>query len=166
MNLSFVKLFSKQRAATAQMSAARGKPVYPGKLAAAVAFAVAAFALAPAYAQSPAQAPSPDDDQSAISAADLITAPPTGKEVQDLPNVAASSQIVFQVLAAEVALQRNQAAPAYQTYLALARDTHDPRFAQRATEIAIAAQSPNDALTAVQLWQQFSRVAADPLRQT
>jgi len=156
MNLSFVKLFSKQRAATAQTSAARGKPVYPSKLAAAVAFAVAAFALAPAYAQSPAQLPSPDDDQSAISAADLITAPPTGKEVQDLPNVAASSQIVFQVLAAEVALQRNQAAPAYQTYLALARDTHDPRFAQRATEIAIAAQSPNDALTAVQLWQQFS----------
>ena len=70
--------------------------------------------------------------------------------------MAASSQIVFQVLAAEVALQRDQAAPAYQTYLALARDTHDPRFAQRATEIAIAAQSPNDALTAVQLWQQFS----------
>ena len=154
MNLSFVKLFSKQRAATVQTSATRGKPVYPSKLAAAVALAMAA--LAPAYAQSPAQLPTPDDDQAAISAADLITAPPTGKETQDLPNVAASSQIVFQVLAAEVALQRNQAAPAYQTYLALARDTHDPRFAQRATEIAIAAQSPNDALTAVQLWQQFS----------
>ena len=65
---------------------------------------------------------------------------------------------MFQVLAAEVALQRDQPAPAYQTYLALARDTHDPRFAQRATEIAIAAQSPNDALTAVQLWQQFRRI--------
>src|SRR5471030_1109024 len=142
MNLSFVKLFSKQRAASAQSSAARGKPVYPSKLAAAVAFAVAAFALAPAYAQSPAQLPAPDDDQSAVSAADLITAPPTGKEVQDLPNVAASSQIVFQVLAAEVALQRNQAAPAYQTYLALARDTHDPRFPPRRPGIAFAAQSP------------------------
>ncbi|CAH2770158.1 MAG: FIG140336: TPR domain protein [uncultured Caballeronia sp.] len=154
MNLSFVKLFSKQRAATAQTGPTRGKPVYPSKLAVAVAFAVAVFALAPAYAQSPAQLPAPDDDQSAISAADLITAPTTGKEVQD--NIPVTSQIVFQVLAAEVALQRNQAAPAYQTYLALARDTHDPRFAQRATEIAIAAQSPNDALTAVQLWQQFS----------
>jgi tetratricopeptide (TPR) repeat protein len=156
MNLSFVKLFSKQRAATAETIAARGKPVLPSKLAAAVALAVAAFALGPAYAQSPAQLPTPDDDQASISAADLITAPPTGKETQDLPKIAASSQIVFQVLAAEVALQRNQAAPAYQTYLSLARDTHDPRFAQRATEIAIAAQSPNDALTAVQLWQQFS----------
>ena len=175
MNLSFVKLFSKQRAATAQTSGARGKPVYPSKLAAAVAFAVAAFALAPAYAQSPAQLPTPDDDQSAISAADLITAPPTGKEVQDLPNVAASSQIVFQVLAAEVALQRNQAAPAYQTYLALARDTHDPRFAQRATEIAIAAQSPERradgrpvlaaVLTEFGTRGAVERVAADPLRQ-
>jgi tetratricopeptide (TPR) repeat protein len=156
MNLSFVKLFSKQRAATAETIAARGKPALPSKLAAAVALAVAVFAIGPAYAQSPAQLPAPDDDQASVSAADLITAPPTGNETQDLPKIAASSQIVFQVLAAEVALQRSQAAPAYQTYLALARDTHDPRFAQRATEIAIAAQSPNDALTAAQLWQQFS----------
>ena len=91
--------------------------------------------------------PSADDQSAAQNAADLLTAPVSGKETQDLPNVAMSSQIVFQVLAAEVALQRGQPAPAYQTYLALARDTHDPRFAQRATEIAIAAQSPNDALT-------------------
>jgi tetratricopeptide (TPR) repeat protein len=161
MNLSFVKLFSKQSAATARIPRAAGKPrARFTQLASAVAFAVAALALSPAYAQtsSPADTSSSgsDDSASGINAADMITAPPTGKEVQDLPNVPVSSQIVFQVLAAEVALQRGQAAPAYQTYLALARDTHDPRFAQRATEIAIAAQSPTDALTAVQLWQQFS----------
>jgi tetratricopeptide (TPR) repeat protein len=161
MNLSFVKLFSKQSAAAARIPRAGGKPLAPlTRLASAIAIAVAALALSSAYAQtpSPADAASPgsDDSSTGINAADMITAPPTGKEVQDLPNVAASSQIVFQVLAAEVALQRGQAAPAYQTYLALARDTHDPRFAQRATEIAIAAQSPTDALTAVQLWQQFS----------
>src|SRR5260370_8027278 len=98
MNLSFVKLFSKQRAASVQASATRGKPVSPNRLAAAVAFAVAAFALAPAYAQSPAQLPSPDDDQAAISAADLITAPPPGKETQNLPNFAAPTQLVFQDL--------------------------------------------------------------------
>ena len=162
MNLSFVKLFSKQHSVNAEISpqanTSCGNSV--SRIATAVAFAAAAFALnaAPAFAQAPAQLPPPsaDDQAQAINAADMITAPPTGKETQDLPNIAASSQIVFQVLAAEVALQRNQAAPAYQTYLALARDTHDPRFAQRATEIAIAAQSPSDALTAVQLWQQFS----------
>jgi tetratricopeptide (TPR) repeat protein len=162
MNLSFVKLFSKQSAATAHVPRAGGKRFARlTRLASAVAIAVATFALSPAYAQTAPPTDSgassgSDDPSGGINAADMITAPPAGKEVQDLPNVAASSQIVFQVLAAEVALQRGQAAPAYQTYLALARDTHDPRFAQRATEIAIAAQSPTDALTAVQLWQQFS----------
>lgn len=160
MNLFVMKLFSKRMTALAQGC---GTPV--SRIAAAVALATAVFAFVPACAQvsapgpaqTPAQSPVPaPDDQSAVNASDLLTAPPSGKESQDLPDVALSSQIVFQVLAAEVALQRGQPAPAYQTYLALARDTHDPRFAQRATEIAIAAQSPNDALTAVQLWQQFS----------
>jgi tetratricopeptide (TPR) repeat protein len=153
MNLSFVKLFSTPPAVTVRP---RGRSVT--RIAGAVAIALAALALSPAHAQTPSDdSPPAGDDQSAsISAADMLTAPPTGKETQDLPNVPASSQIVFQVLAAEVALQRGQAAPAYQTYLAMAHDTHDPRFAQRATEIAIAAQSPNDALTAVQLWKQLS----------
>src|SRR5580698_7255737 len=123
MNLSFVKLFSKQSAATARVPRADGIPTARfTRLASALAFAVAALALSPAYAQTPSPAdtasPAGDDSSAGINAADMITAPPTGKEVQDLPNVAASSQIVFQVLAAEVALQRGQAAPAYQTYLA------------------------------------------------
>jgi predicted Zn-dependent protease len=80
----------------------------------------------------------------------------TPEDQKNLPDVPLTSQIVFQVLAAEVALQRDQPAPAYQTYLALARDTHDPRMAQRATEIALAAQSPSDALAAAQLWQQYA----------
>jgi tetratricopeptide (TPR) repeat protein len=74
----------------------------------------------------------------------------------DVPNRALTGQIVFQVLAAEVALQRGQAAPAFQTYLALARSTQDPRMAQRAAEIAVTAQSPNDALTAARLWHQYA----------
>lgn len=78
------------------------------------------------------------------------------EEKKDLPNVPLTAQIVYQVLAAEVALQRSQPAPAYQTYLALARDTKDPRMAQRATEIALAAQSPADALAAANLWRQFA----------
>ncbi|MEJ0002692.1 MAG: hypothetical protein WDN30_02415 [Pararobbsia sp.] len=61
-----------------------------------------------------------------------------------------------QVLAAEIALQRADPAPAYQTYIALARETKDPRMAQRAAEIALRAQSPSDALTAAQLWHQFA----------
>lgn len=112
----------------------------------------AALAAIPAHAQDPA--PGGSDDSSA-SASDLF-GPALPEEKKDLPDVPLSSQIVFQVLAAEIALQRDQPAPAYQTYLALARDTHDPRMAQRAAEIALAAQSPSDALAAAQLWHEYA----------
>ncbi|MGN6317488.1 tetratricopeptide repeat protein [Trinickia sp.] len=108
------------------------------------------FVALPAHAQDPAPA-----DDSAASPSDLF-GPALPDEKKDLPDVALSSQIVFQVLAAEIALQRDQPAPAYQTYLALARDTHDPRMAQRAAEIALAAQSPSDALAAAQLWHEYA----------
>ena len=115
---------------------------------------IAALALAayPAFAQDP----SPSDDPAAASSSTDLFAPAPPEETKALPDVPLTSQIVFQVLAAEIALQRNQPAPAYQTYLALARDTHDPRMAQRAAEIAIAAQSPTDALAAAQLWRQYA----------
>lgn len=119
-----------------------------------VAATVCALSLAvqPACAQD--TPPAPADDSSAADSDSFAPGLPT--ETKNLPNVALTSQIVFQVLAAEIALQRSQPAPAYQTYLALARDTHDPRMAQRAAEIAIAAQSPADALTASQLWRQYA----------
>ncbi|MGF6243136.1 MULTISPECIES: tetratricopeptide repeat protein [Paraburkholderia] len=147
MNLSFVKLFSKRPARTSRVPHA----VSARRLLGAAALAVWALAAMPAHAQDP----SPDTDDNSVSMPDALGAP-TADDQKNLPDVALSSQIVFQVLAAEVALQRDQPAPAYQTYLALARDTHDPRMAQRATEIALAAQSPSDALAAAQLWQQYA----------
>jgi Flp pilus assembly protein TadD len=147
MNLSFVKLFSKRPARAARVPRA----VSARRLLGAAALAVWALAAAPAHAQDPA----PDTDDNSVTMPDAL-GPQTADDQKNLPDVPLSSQIVFQVLAAEVALQRDQPAPAYQTYLALARDTHDPRMAQRATEIALAAQSPSDALAAAQLWQQYA----------
>ncbi|HVE08128.1 MAG TPA: tetratricopeptide repeat protein [Paraburkholderia sp.] len=153
MNLSFVKLFLKRPAGagSAPFGAASGAPrgVFARRVLGAAVLAAWSFAALPAHAQDP----SPDDDNS-VTVQDAFGQ--DADEQKNLPNVQLSSQIVFQVLAAEVALQRNQPAPAYQTYLALARDTHDPRMAQRATEIALAAQSPTDALAAAQLWQQYA----------
>ena len=54
-----------------------------------------------------------------------------------------SAEQVFQVLASEIGLQRGEAGIAYQTYIGLARNTRDGRLAQRAMEIAIAANSPH-----------------------
>ena len=147
MNLSFVKLFSKRPARTSRVPYA----VSARRLLGAAALAVWALAAMPAHAQDP----SPDTDDNSVSIPDALGGQ-TPEDQKNLPDVPLSSQIVFQVLAAEVALQRDQPAPAYQTYLALARDTHDPRMAQRATEIALAAQSPSDALAAAQLWQQYA----------
>ncbi|QGZ60501.1 tetratricopeptide repeat protein [Paraburkholderia acidisoli] len=145
MELSFVKLFA-TRLTTPRLPAS-----FARRLVGAAVLAAWALTSPGAYAQDP----SPDTDDTSVTMPDAF-GPASPDEKKDLPGVALSSQVVFQVLAAEVALQRNQPAPAFQTYLALARDTHDPRMAQRATEIALAAQSPTDALTAVQLWQQYA----------
>ncbi|WP_345812789.1 tetratricopeptide repeat protein [Paraburkholderia sp. PREW-6R] len=147
MNLSFVKLFSKRPASASRVP----HTVSARRMLGAAALAVWALAAVPAHAQDP----SPDSDDTSVTLPEPL-GPATAEDQKSLPSVPLTSQIVFQVLAAEVALQRDQPAPAYQTYLALARDTHDPRMAQRATEIALAAQSPSDALTAAQLWQQYA----------
>ncbi|HKT97141.1 MAG TPA: tetratricopeptide repeat protein [Paraburkholderia sp.] len=165
MELSFVKLFAKRsrqgssaefkagsKAAAPRLRAASPlRAPGPRRLIGAAVLAAWALTTSSAYAQD--QAPGSDD--TSVTMPDAF-GPASPDEMKDLPSVPLTSQIVFQVLAAEIALQRNQPAPAYQTYLALARDTHDPRMAQRATEIALAAQSPTDALTAVQLWQQYA----------
>ncbi|PLZ03412.1 hypothetical protein CY652_06290 [Burkholderia sp. WAC0059] len=148
MELSFVKLFAKRRrAALPRLSAA----VSVRRVVGAAVLAAWALTASSAYAQDSA----PDTDDSTVSLPDPF-GPESADEQKDLPKVDLSSQIVFQVLAAEIALQRNQPAPAYQTYLSLAHETHDPRMAERATEIALAAQSPSDALNAAQLWQQYA----------
>ena len=147
MNLSFVKLFSKRPARASRVPHA----VSARRMLGAAALALWALAAMPAHAQDP----SPDTDDNSVSVPDSLGTQ-SAADQKDLPDVPLTSQIVFQVLAAEIALQRGQPAPAYQTYLALARDTHDPRMAQRATEIALAAQSPSDALAAAQLWQQYA----------
>ncbi|AOK24539.1 hypothetical protein WK67_18410 [Burkholderia ubonensis] len=129
-------------------AAARGLRAFPvRRVLGAALIAAWTFAAVPAHAQMPA----PDDDEPQGAFDHVLP-----DEKKNLPSVPLTSQIVYQVLAAEVALQRNQPAPAFQTYLALARDTRDPRMAQRATEIALAAQSPADALSAANLWRQYA----------
>ncbi|SEA08276.1 tetratricopeptide repeat protein [Paraburkholderia sartisoli] len=147
MNVSFVKLFYRRPAIVTRVP----RTVSVQRMLGAAVVAAWALVALPAHAQDP----STDSDDSSLTVQDAL-GQPSAEEQKNLPDVALSSQIVFQVLAAEVALQRNQPAPAYQTYLALARDTHDPRMAQRATEIALGAQSPADALAAAQLWQQYA----------
>nr|WP_240647961.1 tetratricopeptide repeat protein [Pararobbsia silviterrae] len=114
----------------------------------AAALAVFALTVSGAHAQ-------PSDDDADDPGASVASAP-IPDDAKDLPNVELSSEILYTVLAAEIALQRGEPGPAFNAYVELARDTKDPRMAKRAAEIALRAQSPADALTAVRLWHEYA----------
>lgn len=73
-----------------------------------------------------------------------------------LPAVELTPQIVFQLLASEIAAQRGQIGSATATYLTLAQQTRDPRIARRATELALAERSLDRAIQAARLWRELS----------
>lgn len=73
----------------------------------------------------------------------------------------ATGEQVFEILASEIALQRGEPGLAYQTYLSLARQTLDPQLAQRAMEIAIAANAPDLALDAASTWDSLAPASDD-----
>lgn len=108
----------------------------------------AALILAGCAAQGQLAAGAAEDDEEPTPNA---TAPGS------LPAQELTEEILYELLLAEVALQRGDAALAAQTYLDLARRTRDPRVARRAVEVANAARAPQFALEAARVWHE-----ADP----
>ena len=106
-------------------------------LAAAVLLMAACFT--PAQAQAPAQPA------------------PRAKTTPVLPAIELSPELLYKIMMAEIALQRGLPQNAAQALLEVARETRDPRVAQRATEIAWNARMLKEALEAASLWQK-----ADP----
>jgi tetratricopeptide (TPR) repeat protein len=92
--------------------------------------------------------------------APAVTEPPHGAVAKPeprqppLPDVELSEELLFKMMLAEVSLQRGQPHIAVQTYLELARETRDPRIAQRATEVAWNARFSSAALEAAGIWLQ------------
>ena len=74
-----------------------------------------------------------------------------------LPNQDLSPAILFKLLLSEIALQRGQINVAVQSLLEAARETKDPRIAQRATEVAWKARFIRVALETAGIW-----LAAEP----
>ncbi|WP_353190407.1 tetratricopeptide repeat protein [Pandoraea pnomenusa] len=113
-------------------------------------------ASAPAAAPAKTGAPGAASDAKANDDVDSEDVPPNANVPHEkLPNVALSSEIVFEVTAAELSLQQGNLAPAFNTYIALANRTKDPRMARRAVEIALGARQLGDALIAARLWHQL-----------
>jgi len=73
-----------------------------------------------------------------------------------LPNVPLSREILYRLLAADLAYQRGQWETAYEVTMKLALHTRDPRLARRAAEMAIGAKQPDAAMAAVKLWHEMS----------
>jgi tetratricopeptide (TPR) repeat protein len=73
-----------------------------------------------------------------------------------LPAVKLTQELMFKLLAAEIAFQRGQWESAYVTTLAAAQQTRDPRLARRAAEMALSAKQGNEALSAVRLWHELA----------
>jgi len=86
-----------------------------------------------------------------------VAAPTPQPRTVPLPQVELSEAILFKLTLAEIAAQRGQPHVAVPAFLEVARETKDPRVAQRATEIAWSARFLPAALEAATLWLQ-----ADP----
>ncbi len=93
-------------------------------------------------------------------------APAAASAGERIPDVNVSGALVYQLMAAEVALQRGDAGSAYATYLAAARNTRDPRLARRATEIALGARATSEALASASLWRELSPDSTEALQTT
>ena len=72
------------------------------------------------------------------------------------PAVELSPQLLFQLLAADIAGQRGELGSAWSTYMSLARQTRDPRIARRAAETAISGRALEQAVQATQLWRELA----------
>ena len=73
-----------------------------------------------------------------------------------LPIVPLTRDLMFQLLAAEIAYQRGDWQAAFATELSAAQHTHDQRLAERAFEMAWNAKQPEEALTASRLWRMLA----------
>ena len=80
----------------------------------------------------------------AVSEAPQSVTAPTRQEL--------SPQILYQFLLGEIAGQRGELSLASEAFLDLATKTRDPRIAQRATEMAVFARKPANAVKAAQIW--------------
>jgi tetratricopeptide (TPR) repeat protein len=68
------------------------------------------------------------------------------------PVLELTAELMYKMMVAEVALQRGQPEAAAKAYVELARETRDPRIAQRATEIAWNARQMEPAIEAASIW--------------
>jgi tetratricopeptide (TPR) repeat protein len=91
-------------------------------------------------------------------------AAPEDPETRPLPASSLSEATLYELLIAEIALQRGESGLATQTYLDLAKQTRDARVARRAIEVANYSHLPAAAIEAAKLWQDIEPASAQPVQ--
>jgi tetratricopeptide (TPR) repeat protein len=131
-----------------------------------VRIAAAASAILAGCAQVPSTAPESVQETTAPAASEVReqarSEPPARAE--PLPNQELTSQILYQLLLAEIAGQRGDLALSAAAYLDLAKKTRDPRIARRAAEVAHFGRQNDAAIEAATLWLDIDP-ASQPARQ-
>jgi len=115
-------------------------------------------ALIVGCASPPHDPAAPVKDKNAPAAEGTPEAPAASRP---LPEVELTGPLLFEIVAAEVAVQRGEPMAAFSTLMKAARDTRDPRLARRATEIALGARSAQQALESAQLWRELDAASAE-----
>jgi len=84
-----------------------------------------------------------------------------GELTPERPKIELTEDILFKLLVAEIAGQRNQLDISVENYLDLAKETRDPLLASRATRIAVYARNDAAATEAAHLWAEVDAGNAD-----
>ena len=85
-----------------------------------------------------------------------VVSPASAERGDAIPNVQLSSALMYQLMAAEVAVQRGDPGSAFAVYMKLARETRDPRLARRAAELALQGRAVAEGLEAAQVWYELA----------
>src|SRR6266581_720773 len=128
--------------------------------------AVAFVALAGCAATPPQPSAAPDEAQDESDAAAGEAQAPATETVDrsTLPNQELTENLLYELLLAEIAGQRGNAALSAQAYVDLAKRTRDPRIARRATEVALYARMNNAAIESATVWHETEPGSTRPLQ--
>jgi tetratricopeptide (TPR) repeat protein len=123
--------------------------------------ALAFVALAACAANPPQHSAAGEEAQeqsdSDVNSGDSPAVAPEREDRSTYPNQDLTENLLYEYLLAEIAVQRGNVALGAQAYVDLAKRTHDPRIARRATEVALFARMNNAAIEAATIWHE-----ADP----
>jgi tetratricopeptide (TPR) repeat protein len=110
----------------------------------------------PVTGEGPSPKPATASKRTAQAQSAPAAAKPAASKLQ-LPAHELTEQLMLKLMVAEVAVQRGQPQLAVPAFVDLARETRDPRIAQRATEVAWNARFIDAAIEAAGIWLE-----ADP----